>query len=154
MNERISDIPIREDKVKRLKVKVLSEIEKELNATKEELKVCTTDGDDDFDFLVKRSFALLNLREYIMDGCTFMDWVARYPIEDMIIYKVSDECLNVWLQDDYHFVWNFLHRAEEYGYDVFSILNDEYFGREFTNIFDFILHEKKMKEQKEANMDD
>lgn len=147
MNEKISNIPIREDKVRKFKMKVYAEIEKELNATKEELKVCTIDGDDDFDFLVNRSFALLNLKKYISDGRTFMEWEAKYPAHDIIIYKVSDECLNVWLQDNYFFVWNFLGRAEECEYDVFSILNDEYFGRKFTNLFDFILYEKKMKSQ-------
>lgn len=142
MQEKISDTLIRKEKVRKLKIKILDEIEKDLNVIKEELKVCTIP----FDVLIKDSFALLNLKEYISDEHTFMDFVAQYPDIDIIIYQVRDECLNVWLQDDYYFVRQFLYQARDYDYNVFSILHDKYFGHDFTNIYDFIAYEKKMNE--------
>lgn len=150
MNEKISDKPIREDKIKRLKEKILTEITDELNFIKEEMRECLS-NDKAFNFLVKRGFALLNLKEYIDSEHVFQSFEALFPDKDIIIYKVSDRDLSIWLQDDYSLVHNFLYRAEDYEYDVFPLLNDRYFGYDFTNIFDVVLYEKKIKEQEESN---
>ena len=149
MNEKISNMPNRKDKVKRVKDKILSEIEKEFNKTKEEMKWCLVDNDDDFDFLVKRVFALLNLKEYIEDEYSFMAYTYKNPAIDIIIYYVSDEQLSIWLQDDYSFVFNFLYQAHECGYDVFSLLSENYFGYNFTNIMDIVIYNERMKNQEE-----
>lgn len=153
MNEKISDKPIREEKVKRVKAKILSEIAKELYAFKEEMKICLLDNDDDFNFLAKRIFVLLNLKEYIEDDYSFMAYTYKNPAMDIIIYYVSDECLSIWLQDNYSFVFNFLRQAEKCEYDVFSLLNEDYFGYNFTSIMDIVIYNEKIKEQKEVNMD-
>lgn len=149
MNEKISNMQNREDKVKRVKTKILSEIEKEFNKTKEEMKWCLEDNDDDFDFLVKRVFALLNLKEYIEDDCSFMAYTYKNPAMDIIIYYVSDEQLSIWLQDNYSFVFNFLHQAHECEYDVFPLLNENYFGYNFTNIMDIVIYNERTKKQEE-----
>lgn len=143
MYEKVSDELIREEKVKKLKTKILSEIAKELNLTKEEIKWCLLDGDDDFDFLVKRSFVLLNLKEYIEWEGSFCRFTYRDPANDIIIYSVSDRQLNMWLQDDYYFVHHFLTQAEDYGYDVFPLLNDNHFGYRFNSILDNIIYDNK-----------
>ena len=140
MSEKISDTLIREEKVRKLKIKILAEIEEELEFIKEELKVCTIP----FEVFVKRSFALLNLKEYISGEYAFMDYEAKYIDIDTVIYKISDECLNVWLQDDYYFVGNFLYQAKERQYNIFNMLNDKYFAHNFTNIYDFIAYQKKI----------
>lgn len=149
MNEKISDKPIREDKIKRLKERVLTEITDELNFIKEEMREYLS-NDKAFNFLIKRSFALLNLKEYINDEYVFQSFEAMYPNEDVIIYKVSDRDLSIWLQDDYSLVRNFLYQAEECEYDVFPLLNDHYFGYHFTNIFDAVCYENKIKKQEES----
>lgn len=141
-------MPNRKDKVKRVKTKIMSEIEKEFNLTKEEMKWCLMDNDDDFDFLVKRVFALLNLKEYIEDDYSFMAYTYKNPAMDIIIYYVSDEQLNIWLQDNYSFVFNFLHQAHECGYDVFSLLNENHFAYNFTNIMDIVIYNERMKSEK------
>lgn len=145
MREKISDMPIREDKVKRLKTKILTEIEKELEIIKVEMNEYLS-NDDVFDYLVKRSFALLYLKQYIEEEYTFMSY--EYQDKDIIIYMVSDKYLEIWLQEDYSFVFNFLFEAEENGFNIFPLLTDHYFGYHFTNIFDSILYDKKMEEQK------
>ena len=150
MNEKISNKSIREDKVKRLKERALTEIADEFNLIKRDMREHIS-NDKAFDFLVKRSFALLNLKEYIESDYAFQSCEAKFPNEDVIIYTVSSKDLDIWLQTDYSFVHNFLLKAEDCGYDVFSLLNDHYFGYNFTNIFDIILYDKKMKEQEELN---
>lgn len=145
MSEKISDMPIREDKVKRLKTKILTEIEKELEIIKMEMNEYLS-NDNVFDYLVKRSFALLYLKQYIEKEYTFMSY--EYQDKDIIIYMVSDKYLEIWLQEDYSFVFNFLFEAEENGFNIFPLLTDHYFGYHFTNIFDSILYDKKMEEQK------
>lgn len=147
MNEKISNMQNRKDKVKRVKTKILSEIEKEFNKTKEDMKWCLEDNDDDFDFLVKRVFALLNLKEYIEDDYSFMAYTYKNPVMDIIIYYVSDEQLSIWLQDNYSFVFNFLHQAHECEYDVFPLLNENYFGYNFTNIMDIVIYNERTKKQ-------
>ena len=78
MNEKISDKPIREDKIKRLKEKILTEITDELNFIKEGMRECLS-NDKAFSFLVKRSFALLNLKEYIDSENVFQSFEALFP---------------------------------------------------------------------------
>ena len=147
MSEKISNIPIREDKVKRLKAKILTEIEEELSVIKTEMNEYLS-NDDVFDYIVKRSFALLHLKQYIEREHTFMSYEAQYPDNDIIVYMVSDKYLEIWLQEDYSFVFNFLFEVEENGFNIFPLLTDHYFGYHFTNIFDSILYDKKMEEQK------
>lgn len=151
MTENISDKPIREDKIKRLKEKALTEIANELNLIKRDMREYIS-NDKAFDFLVKQSFALLNLKEFIESEYAFQLCEAEY--EDVVVYTVSSKDLDIWLQDDYSFVHNFLIRAEDCGYDVFSLLNNHYFGYSFTNIFDTILYDKRMEEQERLNVEE
>ena len=101
---------------------------------------------DNWNLLVTQEFSLLRLKEYIENGNTFWSFEARYNDKDIIIYQVSDRKLNIWLQEDYNFVSNFLCKIEFEGFsDVYEILNDRYFGYEFTNIFDEIQYDERMK---------
>ena len=147
MYEKISEKSIRKDKVKRLKTKILTEIDEEFKLLQDETKTYLS-SDEFFNHLIKKSFALLNLKEYIEIEDTFMFYEAEYPDDDVIVYTVSDKNLEIWLQEDYSFVFNFLFKAEEYNFDVFPLLNERYFAYSFTNIFDSAAYETKMKQQK------
>lgn len=144
MREKISEKQIRNDKVKKLKEKISIEISHELNQLKCEMRD-TISNDRCFDYYVKRSFALLRLKEYIEFEYAFMDVEAEYYDLGYIIYLVSDKNLDIWLQDDYSFTRQFLWKAEEIEYDIFPMLNDRYFGFQFTNIIDIVLYDKKME---------
>jgi hypothetical protein len=144
MNERISDGQKRLEKIEKLKRKVLTDIEKELNLIKEELKTVSF-TEADFKFLVQRSWALYGLQEYMSEKDVFQTMVARYPEQDIIIYVVSDECLEIWLQEDYNFVFNFLCQAERCHFDISPMLNDDYFGHCFTSVFEIALYQEKKK---------
>lgn len=143
MYEKISDENIRLEKVQKLKRKILSEIDgilsKYRNALSENL------NDRGFEFCVRQSFALLKLKEYVEDEYSFMNYEAKDYNNDIVVYMISDKDLNIWLQEDYSFVIRFLTRAESVDHDVFQMLNDKYFGRNFTNICESILYDKRQE---------
>ncbi len=143
MYEKISDEIVRREKIRKLKEKIMSEIEKEIGSCKKELQ--SNIQDKDFDYCIKDSFALLELKRYVENDYCFMGYEAKYNDKDIVIYMVSAKDLDIWLQNDYSFVRNYLSKAEEAGYNIFPILNDKYFGYNFTNIFDSILYDKKQR---------
>ena len=141
MYEKISDEIVRREKIRKLKEKIMSEIKKEISNCKKELQ--SNIQDKDFDYCIRDCFALLELKRYIENDYCFMRYEAKYNDKNIVIYMVSDKDLDIWLQKDYSFVENYLLKAEEAGYNIFSILNDKYFGYNFTNIFDSILYDRK-----------
>ena len=149
MYEKISEIPIREEKIKKLKEKILADIDKHLERNRQDMKILLTNNENimqDWDFIVTQEFTLLRLKDFIKNEYTFWSIEARYEEEDIIVYQVSDRDINIWLQDDYRFVNSFLDKMELEGYcDVYQILNYRYFGYEFTDIFDEIKYDEKMK---------
>lgn len=146
MTEKISDKSIREDKVKKLKTKILKEIDEKSNRIKAEID--DSEEFEEFEFLNSLLFALFKLKRYIENEYTFMSYEAQYLDMDIIIYTISDKNLDIWLQEDYYFVGNFLLQAEENGFNIFPLLNDHHFGYHFTNIFDDIVYDEKIEKQK------
>ena len=152
MNEKISEKHIREEKIRKLKEKIYSEIDNVTKRTRREMRALLSEGIDkneelkkDWDFLVTREFCLARLREYISSGFAFQTIETEYPARDLVIYQVSDEYLNIWLQDDYNFALSFLSEIE-FGkvYDVYEILNDRYFGYEFVSAFEAVIYREKL----------
>ena len=72
-----------------------------------------------------------------------MSYEAKYLDKDIVVYTVSEKTLNVWIQKDYNFIYNYLDKAEENEYNVFPLLNDKFFGYEFLNSFDYILYDER-----------
>ena len=61
MHEKISEIPIREEKIRKLKEKILAEIDKYLVRNRRDMKVYLTDNEDvieDWNFMVTQEFSL------------------------------------------------------------------------------------------------
>ena len=151
MNEKISNKPIREEKIRKLKEKICSEIEKiSKRARKEMRQLLLVDNtgeyfEENWNFLIAREFCLERLREYISSDFAFQTIEAEYPAHDLVIYQVSNEYLNIWLQEDYDFALSFLNKIE-FGevYDVHEILNDRYFGYEFVSAFEAVIYREKL----------
>lgn len=143
MYEKLSNEPKRRIKVSKLKKKILEEIKKELDIYKR--VIGETNSDDVFFDLVRRGFVLLELQRYIENKNTFMRQYANFECDDIVIYIVSEKSLNIFLQDDYYFVFKFLLNAEENGWNVFKMLDDQYFEHEFISIIDSILYDKKQE---------
>lgn len=143
MYEKISDEIVRREKIRKLKEKIILEIEKRISNYKKGLQ--SNIEDELFNYYIKEFFVLLELKQYLESDYCFMGYEAKYNDKDIVIYMVSDRNLDIWLQKDYSFVENYLLKAEEAGYNIFSILNDKYFGYNFTNIFDSILYDEKQR---------
>lgn len=155
MYEKISVSPARREKVNRVKTKILSEIDIMSQNIREDITAFSSEINEedlvDWNLLIAREFNLSRLREYIGEDNTFMDYHAKYGETDTIIYIVSDMDLNIWLQENYNFPFNLLCKMEEEKlYDVFPLLDDEFFGYEFTSIYDRARYEMKMDREVQA----
>ena len=141
MSEKLSERPLREEKVNILKTKIIAEIEKACGS----LKYLMFDDDGCFDEYLEQYYQLIQLKCYIQSEDTFLGYTMMSEAHDCIVYWISDEDLNIWLQDDYHFANYFLIGMENQPWSLFEKLNDKYFGYHFTNFFEKMAYEKKIK---------
>lgn len=93
MNERLSEKSIRDEKVAKLKVKILKEIIEEQS----EIKLLMDDCENDFDMLVEEYYQLLQLKKYVEDDNSFCRYEAMHGDIDVIIYSVSSKEIDIWL---------------------------------------------------------
>ena len=145
MYEKISDIENRQILVNKLKNK----INKEINIKRKnhnELYKYNDDKDYVINQIIKEEFAMIKLQEYLDYEYSFMDYTAKYYDKDIIIYYIDIDLINIWLQDTFKFVNNYLDKAAEHNYNnILSILNDKYLGNGFTSVFDTALYKEKNK---------
>ena len=145
MYEKISDIENRQILVNELKNK----INKEINIKRKnhnELYKYNDDKDYVINQIIKEEFAMIKLQEYLDYEYSFMDYTAKYYDKDIIIYYIDIDLINIWLQDTFNFVNNYLDKATEHNYNnILSILNDKYLGNGFTSVFDTALYKEKNK---------
>lgn len=151
MREKISEMSIRKEKIEKLKAKILVEIDKNTKKIHENMKQYLINREDNlsiWNHLITEEFSLLRLKEFIEQPELFQSFEVRYDDKDIIIYQISDEDLNIWLQEDYDFTFNFLYKITYEGFsDVYEILSDRFFGYKFTNIIDKIQYQERLKRQ-------
>ncbi len=148
MEEKVINVCNREEKVKKLKKKILLEIDKMIKDVRENMAMFLIEGEElgNWDFLITREFNLYSLRKYIEEESTFLHYQLKYG-ESIVIYTVNDTLLDIWLQDDYNFPFKLLSMIKEENIcDISSFLNDDFFGYEFTSIFERTIYELKMRE--------
>lgn len=143
MYGKISDEIMRKEKVRKVKGKILSEIKTNIDICKKEMQ--SNISDEDFAYCIKECFVLLELKNYLNNDNSFMNYEAKYYDKDIVIYIISDKNLNIWLQEDYSFVSKFLDKVQDNGYDVFPLLNDRYLEYNFTSSVNRLLYDKKQK---------
>lgn len=133
MNKEVKLFSERDEKIAKLKKKILNEIDSLLERYKAEASQA-----ESFEFAVKNSFVLIKLRDYINNPVSFNQiWNNGYIISDLHI--------DMWLQEDYSFVFNFLYNVEEHNYDIIPLLNDNFFELYFTDIVDEALYKQKLQ---------
>lgn len=148
MYERISDIENRQILVNKLKNKINKEI-KIKRKNHNELYKYNDDKDYVVNQIIKEEFAMIKLQEYLDYEHSFMDYTIKYYDKDVVIYCIDIDLINIWLQDTFNFVNNYLDKAAENNYNnILFILNDKYLGNEFTSIFDTALYREKNKDIK------
>lgn len=144
MHKKISDESIRLEKIKKLKEKLLPEIEDRISFYKGQM--FSNIPTEAFEYCVNESFALLKLKQYLKDEYCFMDYKSKTHRKNIVVYMISDEDLDIWLKKDYPFVDNYLSEARKVEYDISLFLNDEWFGYHFTNTIDKILYKSSIKD--------
>lgn len=133
MNKEVKLFSERDEKIAKLKKKILNEIDSLLERYKAEASQA-----ESFEFAVKNSFALIKLRDYINNPVSFNQiWNNGYIISDLHI--------DMWLQEDYSFTFNFLYIAEEHNYNIIPLFNDNFFELYFTDIVDEALYKQKLQ---------
>jgi hypothetical protein len=148
MYERISDIENRQILVNKLKNKINKEI-KIQRKNHNELYKYNDDKDYVVNQIIKEEFAMIKLKEYLDYEHSFMNYSIKYYDKDVVIYYIDIDLINIWLQDTFNFVNNYLDKVDEHNYnDILFILNDKYLGNEFTSIFDTALYKEKNKDIK------
>lgn len=148
MYEKISDIEKRKNLVNKLKNKINKEI-KIKRKNHNELYKYNDDKDYVVNQIIKEEFAMIKLKEYLGYENSFMDYSIKYQYKDVVIYYINIDLINIWLQDTFNFVNNYLDKADEHNYnDILSILNDKFLGNEFTSVFDTALYKEKNKDIK------
>ena len=121
MIEKYSEKHIREEKVQRLKRKILKEISIYFKECRLNLSFAfrENENDEDIERDILEMSALIRLKHYINNCKTaFMQCVECSPNEDQIIYSLSDDYIDVFLLDEFKFVNNYLSAAEEHNYDM------------------------------------
>lgn len=152
MYEKISEQHIRDEKIQKLKEKILSEINKRSENNKKELYVYINPDTalklytEDYERVIKEEYNLLQLKEFINNE-TLNDSSLKEPKCDLIIYYISLETIDLWLQEKYSFVTNFLTQIEYERYPVSYILNVKFLGSQFTNIFDIVAYKDKKEKE-------
>ena len=141
MSEKLSERPIREEKIKRLKEKILAEIEEE----HERLRFWMSEDSKHFDDYVEQYYQLAQLKNYIASEHTLWCYEVMDEKEDYVVYQVTERDLDIWLQDDYNFAMSFMVRICDSPWALFDVLNDGYFGYHFTNLFDRIAYDEKIR---------
>ena len=120
-----------------------NKINKEININRKnhnELYKYNDDKDYVINQIIKEEFAMIKLQEYLDYEYSFMDYTAKYYDKDIIIYYIDIDLINIWLQDTFNFVNNYLDKVDENNYNnILSILNDKYLGNGFTSVFDTAL---------------
>lgn len=148
MYEKISDIENRQILVNKLKNKINKEI-KIQRKNHNELYKYNDDKDYVVNQIIKEEFAMIKLKEYLDYEYSFMNYSIKYYDKDVVIYYIDIDLINIWLQDTFNFVNNYLDKVDEHNYnDILFILNDKYLGNEFTSIFDTALYKEKNKDIK------
>ena len=133
INKDVELLSERDRKIIKLKKKILKEINSLLEMYKAEASQTEI-----FEFAVKNSFALIKLRDYTCNPASFNQmWNKSYIISDLHI--------DMWLQEDYSFAFNFLYNVEEHNYDIIPLLNDNFFELYFTDIVDEALYKQKLQ---------
>ena len=157
---KLSEKHLRQEKVAKLKTKILAEIDDCKTMLKEYLLSYYKDQseltDELFEDYITELYSLMQLKKFIVRPSTFMMAGAVYEDNDYIAYYVDDRDLDVWLQEDYKFVNNFiLNMGDPYKgpSHLVHMLTENYFAYNFTNIFDLIEYGRKTEEHNNVNND-
>jgi len=152
---KLSEKSQRQGQVDKLKEKINNEIKEiikrdalELLSFEDEIDDSLSDKDcdngEEFINLCNEVTICTILRDFINLPNTFMEYSAAYGREiDKIFYTISDEHIDMWLENDF----NFMARAIScFGLNVFEI-SEKRFQYDFTSVFEDVLYRQKKERE-------
>ena len=139
MYERISESNIRENKIRALKDKIIKEIQILDEETKVAIKELGNLTDTDlWKYYIERAFFLIQLLDFINSDSAFQSIIAEYRSVDKVVYNLSIESIDIFLQENFNFTRELLLLIKNdngFGH-IDNYLNDRCFELQIINIFE------------------
>lgn len=148
MLEKISESAIRQSKISALKTKIRKEVEERtccMQASMRMLLEQETMNDEKWGYCINLAFFLTQLTEFINWEGAFQNKEAEYPNEDIVIYTIPIDEIDIWLQENFSFVSHLLSVVEhDNGFaNIAGYLDDRFLSRGLLNIVERTLYEQK-----------
>jgi hypothetical protein len=148
MYEKISETAIRQSKINALKTKIRKEIEKYTSSIRENMKILLKQeiiNTEMWDYCVNVAFFLTQLTEFVDWEGAFQNKEAENPNEDIVVYTISIDEIDIWLQENFNFVSHLLSVIEhDNGFaNIAGYLDDRFLSRGLLNIVERTLYEQK-----------
>lgn len=148
MYEKISETAIRQSKINTLKTKIHKEIEKYTSSIRENMKILLEEeviNPDMWDYCVNVAFFLTQLTEFVDWEGAFQNKEAEYPMKDAVVYTISIDEIDIWLQEEFNFVSHllFVVKHDDGFANIAGYLDDRFLSRGLLNIFERTLYEQK-----------
>lgn len=138
----------REEKVKKLKEKILDEIKVFVQ------NIGTISGDDLYDeeglYSIDSLFIVRSLYEYINKERAFME-VAKV-FSDRVIYELNENLIDRFLHPSFNFTFNYVYVCIENPATVFNMskcMNDKFINFNVMSVIESLIIDKKIKEESE-----
>ena len=148
MYEKISETAIRQSKINALKTKIRKEIEKYTSSIRENMKILLEQeiiNTEMWDYCVNVAFFLTQLTEFVDWEGAIQNKEAENPNEDIVVYTISIDEIDIWLQENFNFVSHLLSVIEhDNGFaNIAGYLDDRFLSRGLLNIVERTLYEQK-----------
>lgn len=148
MYEKISESAIRQDKINALKTKIHNEIEEYTASIRENMKILLEEeiiNPDMWDYCVCVAFFLTQLTEFVDWKNAFQNKEAEFPKEDAVVYTISVDEIDIWLQEEFNFVSHLLSvvKYDDGFANIAGYLDDRFLSRGLLNIVERTLYEQK-----------
>lgn len=152
MSEKLSEMPIRQEKVNQLKTKLLGEVSEELNHYFEMLHENKfVAGDEHAEKIITRMHNLYELQAFLNWEEGFMCAHNVYPEVDVIVYKLDSNTID-WMLQEEHLLNHILFYIEHSRQPAELVLSDRFFQYDVFSTFDKIAWDKKKEQSVEERI--
>lgn len=152
MPEKISESAIRQNKVNTLKAKIHKEIEKYTSSIRENMKILLEQeiiNTEMWDYCVNVAFFLTQLTEFVDWEGAFQNKEAENPKKDAVVYTISVDEIDIWLQEEFNFVSHLLSviKYDDGFATIAAYLNDRFLSRGLLSIVERTIYEHDLRDK-------
>lgn len=154
MLEKISESAIRQNKINTLKAKIHNEIEEYTASIRENMKILLEEeiiNPDMWDYCVCVAFFLTQLTEFVDWEGAFQNKEAENPKKDAVIYTISVDEIDIWLQEEFNFVSHLLSvvKYDDGFANIAGYLDDKFLSRGLLCIIERTIYEQDLRDKTE-----